>query len=686
MANTTWNPADLSNTTLSGGNLIADTTVATGGVRSIVSRSSGKYYWENTYTTFSSNSLTCGISLASASLASPAAGAARVVRSTGNINVNAVDTGVSISSGVGLAQGSVICIAVDFTAQLIWFRLGAAGQWNGSGTANPATATGGQSIAAISTGPLFAMMSGQLDKVTANFGDSAFTGAVPSGFTSGFPPSATTWSTTDKSAGATLSGGNLVVSFSGGSPGIRSTDRVYTGKYYWENTFTTTINTLIGVCTGTASLTGLNTGAVGIILVNSGGVFNNGANLGNIGGTVTNGWVGCVALDATNGRVWFRNGAAGLWNGSASANPATGVGGYDISSWEFPGFTGLYACANGGSGSGAITTNFGASTFTGGVPAGFTSGFPDSTALLNNAAVTQVLVEEWGASNPAAQLTQLLVEEWAVVIPPPFTSWNPGDKSANITLSGSNLIATGTAAALNGMRAVDRQATGKFYWEITVNTGTTGNDTVGVASQVMSLTANMTSTGAGGYYTALGRGGGVFVNGAVVGGIGFGTIANGTVICIAADFTAGLIWFRLGSAGNWNASVTPNPATGVGGVGVGAGPAVPMYPAANIGNTGDQITANFGDTAFTGTVPSGFTAGFPAGAVIGTNEMATQVGFEQWASMIPPDMRATQAAIEQWTSTANLTTRMLATQAAMEQWSTVAIATAGGGPMITIIT
>jgi hypothetical protein len=79
----------------------------------------------------------------------------------------------------------------------------------------------------------------------------------------------------------------------------------------------------------------------------------------------------------------------------------------------------------------------------------------------------------------------------------------------------------------------------------------------------------------------------------------------------------------------------------------------------------------FGGSAFTGTVPAGFTSGFTAGAVIGTNELATQVAAEQWASMIPPQMQATQAAIEQWTSTANVTTRMLATQAAIEQWSPV---------------
>jgi hypothetical protein len=186
MANTTWNPADLVAVTLTGSNLVAACT-GNGGVRSVQSLSTGKYYWENTYTTVQTNNLICGLGLSTAVLSSPTTGSARIGRTNGHIFINATDTLASISGGAAVPAGSVICFAVDFTAQLLWARQGAAGSWNGSGTANPATGTGGLSIAAIS-GPLFALMAGaNLDKVTANFGDSAFTGTVPSGFTSGFP-------------------------------------------------------------------------------------------------------------------------------------------------------------------------------------------------------------------------------------------------------------------------------------------------------------------------------------------------------------------------------------------------------------------------------------------------------------------------------------------------------------------
>src|SRR5436190_23798823 len=44
------------------------------------------------------------------------------------------------------------------------------------------------------------------------------------------------------------------------------------------------------------------------------------------------------------------------------------------------------------------------------------------------------------------------------------TLWNTSDKSANVTLTGSSLIAT-TSGASGWVRAADKQITGKFYWE-----------------------------------------------------------------------------------------------------------------------------------------------------------------------------------------------------------------------------
>ncbi|HEY2419645.1 MAG TPA: hypothetical protein VGH84_17145 [Steroidobacteraceae bacterium] len=189
MANTTWNPADkTANVTLSLANLRATIATTNGGTRGVDALTSGKYYWENTYTTLNTNSIACGISLASGSLTSPVAGVAYVQRSTGNIFINGANTGSTL--GI-IGAGAVIGIAHDFTAHLIWFRVAAAGNWNGSGTANPGTAVGGLSTSAISSGPLYPYMCGAInDAMTANFGDSALSGALPAGFTAGFPTAA----------------------------------------------------------------------------------------------------------------------------------------------------------------------------------------------------------------------------------------------------------------------------------------------------------------------------------------------------------------------------------------------------------------------------------------------------------------------------------------------------------------
>jgi hypothetical protein len=122
------------------------------------------------------------------------------------------------------------------------------------------------------------------------------------------------------------------------------------------------------------------------------------------------------------------------------------------------------------------------------------------------------------------------------------------------------------------------------------------------------------------------------------------------VVCIALDAGARLIWFRVGAAGNWNGSAVNNPATGVGGVAItNLGVGIQIYPSVCFGVIGDQITANFGDSAFTGAVPAGFTSGFTAGVVSPSNELATQIAAEHWGVGDPAlSVQLTQIAVEQW--------------------------------------
>lgn len=199
------------------------------------------------------------------------------------------------------------------------------------------------------------------------------------------------------------------------------------------------------------------------------------------------------------------------------------------------------------------------------------------------------------------------------------TIWNVADKSSNVTLSGSNLIATAGSAAQGGVRAVDRQVTGKVYWECTLNTITGAGTGVGVSLAGFTITQNPSTTGVVGS-CALVRSGLVHMGSGDVAGVAFGVIPNGTVVCIAYDIGVGTIWFRLGAAGLWNTNAAANPATGVGGILTsGLGSIWPIFPTTWFAGTSDQTTANFGDTAFVGAVPSGFTSGFVAGATVPTS-------------------------------------------------------------------
>jgi hypothetical protein len=232
------------------------------------------------------------------------------------------------------------------------------------------------------------------------------------------------------------------------------------------------------------------------------------------------------------------------------------------------------------------------------------------------------------------------------------TTFNPSDKAAGITLSGGNLIATNNNSTISTVRAVDKQVSGKWYWEYTCNTFANNSSGVGIEWNSAPLNSNVADTGSvvpG--KCGVARLGQIAVDGNST-GITFGTIANGAVICVAVDLTARLVWFRLGAAGNWNNNATYNPATGTGGVSIfGLGGGIPAFPAVTVAGLNDQVTANFGDTAFTGTVPSGFTSGFTAGATVNTNALATQVAVEHWLRA-NPQAQVTQVALEHWASVA----------------------------------
>lgn len=251
------------------------------------------------------------------------------------------------------------------------------------------------------------------------------------------------------------------------------------------------------------------------------------------------------------------------------------------------------------------------------------------------------------------------------------TTWNPSDKTASLTLSGSNLVATASANGSQSVRAVDRQVSGKYYWEVTNSVLATGS-MFGVANGVVSL-GGITTGAATSVGCALAtNSGNINVDGSTATPT-LGALTVGTVVCIALDLNARLIWFRYGTAANWNGNASNNPATGIGGVSVPFGATLAAYPLSAFSNGSTGVhTANFGDTAFSGTVPSGFTPGFPTGTPA-LNAANTQTALEQWA-MPNAQAQATQISAEMWATVTSGSSVALLTQVALEEWVMVTTA------------
>jgi hypothetical protein len=157
--------------------------------------------------------------------------------------------------------------------------------------------------------------------------------------------------------------------------------------------------------------------------------YPNGSYVRQRGGQITIG----VALDFTHSKVWFKDLTNnGQWNDSATDDPGTNTGGISntVTGALFPAVTSQNGTI--------LTANFGATSFVGSLPSGFSS-----VNTANGSAVT----------------------------------WDPSNKATRITLSGSNLVAQSdfNAGSLNtnySVRATARFNSGLVYFEVTFSWGT----------------------------------------------------------------------------------------------------------------------------------------------------------------------------------------------------------------------
>jgi hypothetical protein len=120
----------------------------------------------------------------------------------------------------------------------VYFRLDN-GSWFGSAPgADPVANTGGMDLSAMAGTTMYPAVQGTGDAgITVNFGASAFSFPVPSGYVAGWPHSGGGFTTLDPSklfGSAALGSGNLVAGFAS-VPGLaQAVDGYATGKYYFE--------------------------------------------------------------------------------------------------------------------------------------------------------------------------------------------------------------------------------------------------------------------------------------------------------------------------------------------------------------------------------------------------------------------------------------------------------------------
>lgn len=180
-----------------------------------------------------------------------------------------------------------------------------------------------------------------------------------------------------------------------------------------------------------------------------------------------------------------------------------------------------------------------------------------------------------------------------------YTTWNPSDKSGGITLSNGDLTAKSTSNGHACARTISSKSLGKWYWEITSDYDSGG---LGAAVGIGVAGSSLSSAVGSGVSDYAYRSGGKKGNSGSWEAYG-DPWTTGDIIGIALDLDAGKIWFSKN--GVWQAS--GNPANGTGEAFSGISDT--MFGMFSLYYIDEQLTANFGDSAFTYSVPSGFSSG-----------------------------------------------------------------------------
>ena len=169
-----------------------------------------------------------------------------------------------------------------------------------------------------------------------------------------------------------------------------------------------------------------------------------------------------------------------------------------------------------------------------------------------------------------------------------YAIWNSADKSSGITLSNGDATIYNAAGGWQAVRANIGKSTGKWYWEIRVDSS--GNAMLGVGSLNVGLLSPLGSTVEGwGYFGSNGS----LYHGAAMSPYGAPFYTVGDIIGVKLDLDAGTLEFTYNN-------VPQGLITGITGT---------MYPMAAISVVTGQYTANFGASTLVHP-QAGFNAGF----------------------------------------------------------------------------
>ena len=169
---------------------------------------------------------------------------------------------------------------------------------------------------------------------------------------------------------------------------------------------------------------------------------------------------------------------------------------------------------------------------------------------------------------------------------------------SGIMLLNNDLTIFNTGSSWRSIRSIAFQNTGKYYWEVRLDSTVDDNASVGIVTSA-ALPAYLGQNDQSWGFSFEGRS--LHDGTAGPGGV---TGVQGSIIQVALDLDSGKIFF--GQNGTWIINGDPVAGTNPSFSGITG----PIYAGAAVYNPAAQTTTNFGQTLFNYPVPAGFNSGF----------------------------------------------------------------------------